>query len=400
MSSALSYINPKSLSRFQDARVYSGSTCQLTFGPTDLYATSGIEVNHVAAGDFNGDGLSDLAVCIFNRITAVDVFFGNPNGTFGRRMSYPVVNKNNPGWLAVADFNNDDHQDIFVMNTKGLGTSISVGILFGNSNGTFGVMIILPGVFFNGKSTCNIASDLNSDGHMDIVFAKSSNPCSIAILLGYGNGTFAAETIISIGNNGCYLNIAIADFNDDDHQDIAIISEIDFYVVILVGHGNGSFKSPMTFSTGIYSFPSSIDVSDFNGDGYLDIVVANQGNYNIGVFLGKGDGNFRTQITTMTEHTTLVSRIVVGDFNGDGKMDVACIWESDSSVLSSYATFVTVLVGYGNGSFGQQMIFPTELAAVDYLITNDFNGDGRLDLAISSEEDKHIAILLNTCTCC
>ncbi|CAF1343751.1 unnamed protein product [Adineta steineri] len=316
-------------------------------------------------------------------------------------MTYPVVYGSDPFWLAIADFNNDDHQDIVVMNFN----PNSVGILFGKGDGTFGAMILLPVVLseefvFPPSFRC-IASDLNSDGNIDIVFTKSSNPCLIAILPGYGNGTFAAETIISIGNVGCRLSIAIADFNDDEHQDIAVISDIDCYVAILVGHGNGSFKTPMTFSTGIYSFPSSIDVNDFNGDGYVDIVVANQGNYNIGVFLGKGDGTFGTQITTMMEHTNAVSWIAVGDFNGDGKMDVAGVCGSERGLLfSSIPTFVIVFVGYGNGSFGQQMIFPTALYSVDYVVTNDFNGDGRLDLAITSSNGGNIAILLNTCACC
>ncbi|CAF1343770.1 unnamed protein product [Adineta steineri] len=372
------------------------STCQLTFGPTDLYATSGVYVNQFAAGDFNGDGLLDLAVCVgFD--SAVDVFLENGNGTFGRRMTYPVVDSVYPEWLAVADFNNDDHLDIFVMSV----VTNNVSILFGTGNGSFGVRTILPVVFSGETFFRCIASDLNSDGHIDIVFTKNSNPCSMAILLGYGNGTFAAETIVSIGNDGCGLFFAIADFNNDDHPDIAVTIDIDFCVAILVGHGNGTFKTPMIFSTGIYSFPFSMDVDDINDDGYLDIVVANQGNYNIGVLLGKGDGTFRTQITTITEHTNIVTQIAVGDFNGDGKMDVAGICGAASgTLLSSIPTFVTVFVGYGNGSFGQQMIFLTELASMDYFITNDFNGDGRLDLAISSILGGNFGILLNTCACC
>ncbi|CAF0942683.1 unnamed protein product [Adineta steineri] len=144
-----------------------------------------------------------------------------------------------------------------------------------------------------------------------------------------------------------------------------------------------------------------MDVNDFNGDGYIDIVVANQGNYNIGVFLGKGDGNFGTQITTMIGHTTIVNQIAVGDFNGDGKMDVAGVCGLETALLlSSISTSVFVFVGCGNGSFGQQMTFDTELVYVDYVVTNDFNGDGRLDLAISNLVGGNFSILLNTCTCC
>ncbi|CAF1399828.1 unnamed protein product [Adineta steineri] len=353
-----------------------------------------------ATGDFNGDGILDLALGTISN-SSVNVFLGNKNGTFGQRTTYPLVGRAEPQWLAVADFNNDDHQDIFFMNFE----PNSLGIFFGNGNGTFGVMVILPVVLplalaFVPIFRCS-TSDLNNDGHIDIVFTKSNTPCSISILLGYGNGTFAAETIISIGNDGCYVSIAIADFNNDDHQDIAVTIDVDFYVAILLGYGNGSFETPMAFSTGIYSFPHSIDVHDFNGDGYLDIVVANKGNYNIGVLLGKGDGSFRTQITTTTEHTNLLTQIAVGDFNGDGKMDIAGVCEIESSVLlPSDLTFITVLNGYGNGSFGQKMIFSTEFPSLEHVITNDFNGDGRLDLAFISPWVGNIGILLNTCACC
>ncbi|CAF0893822.1 unnamed protein product [Adineta steineri] len=377
-------------------------TCQLTFGPTDLYATDGFLSSQLAADDFNGDGLSDLALCdSWN--SAVDVFLGNGNGngTFGQEMTYPVVDGGSPISLDIADFNNDNHLDIVVMNDY----TYSVGILFGNGNGTFGVMIILPVVFSVVLSQplyfrC-IATDLNNDGYIDIVFTKNNYPCSIAILLGFGNGSFATETIISIGSDGCELSFAIADFNDDDNKDVAVAIDIDFYVAVLLGRGNGSFKTPMTFSTGIYSFPSSIDVNDFNNDGYLDIVVANQGNYNIGVFFGMGDGTFGTQITTMTEHTNIVTRIAVGDFNSDGKMDIAGVCGVENTgLLSSIPTFVTVFVGYGNGNFGQQMIFPTEPDTLKYVITNDFNGDGLLDLAITYQDGMNVGILLNTCPCC
>ncbi|CAF3618142.1 unnamed protein product, partial [Adineta steineri] len=370
------------------------STCQLTFGPTDLYAISDTYTAQLAAGDFNGDGLSDLAVSDYI-FPAVSVFLGISNGSFEQEITYSAADSQ-PYWLTVADFNNDDYLDIFVMSDN----TYNVSILFGNGSETFEAMIVLPVISSIQNTPCSIASDLNSDGNIDIVFTKNDTPCTMGILLGYGNGSFADETIISIGNDKCMLSFAIADFNDDDHQDIAVTVDVNYHVAVLLGYGNGSFTIPMTFSTGIYSFPSSMHVNDFNGDGYIDIVVANQGNYNIGVLLGKGDGNFGTQITTMTGPPNIVIQIAVGDYNGDGKMDVAGVCGESSFSLYPTPTFVIVFVGYGNGSFGQQMIFSTELVSLDYVLANDFNGDGRLDLAIGSSNGGNFGIVLNTCACC
>ena len=133
--------------------------------------------------------------------------------------------------------------------------------------------------------------DFNNDTALDIAVANYGTN-NIGILLGYDNGTFATQITFSTGYDSLPMSLVVIDFNNDNHLDIAVANYGTNNVGILLGYGNGTFATQMTFTTGINSQPISIAAGDFNNDTYMDIVVVNFGTDNVAVLLGYGNGSF------------------------------------------------------------------------------------------------------------
>jgi hypothetical protein len=228
-------------------------------------------------------------------------------------------------------------------------------------------------------------ADFNGDGHLDIAVVDYGNPAigdngGVSILLGNGDGTFQAATLISAGKNPIW--IAVGDFNGDGRKDLVVSDFANRQtggsgsVSVLLGHGDGTFQTPVTLSAG--NLPFAVAVGDFNSDGKLDFMVSDV-NRGVFLFLGNGDGSFQTP--TIVGAGTNPAAIAVADLNGDGKLDLAVGNQQDPS--GSFNGGVSVLLGNGDGTFKTPVFyavadFPTSLAI------GDLNGDGKPDLAISS----------------
>jgi len=260
-------------------------------------------------------------------------------------------------------------------------------VLLGNGDGTFQAPITYS-TTNNGQSV--LLADLNGDGKLDIVLASqcSDNTCAsgaIQILLGNGDGTF--QTAVSYNSGGIYsLGAAVGDTNGDGKLDIMVASECisnsncsNGVVGVLLGNGDGTFQPAVTYNSG-GNDARSVQAADMNGDGKLDLVVENACSTDcstgaISVLLGNGDGTFQTATTTSVPQSQGFQSIVVGDFNGDHKMDVA---SGGANAL---------LLGNGDGTLQPS----TSLGAFGIgTLVADFNGDGRPDLAVGG-----VAILLN-----
>src|SRR5262249_43909411 len=142
-------------------------------------------------------------------------------------------------------------------------------------------------------------------------------------------------------------------------------------VPLLLGNGDGSFQAAQSFGAG--SNPSSVTVGDFNGDGALDLAVANQGSNDVSVLLGNGDGSFQPARSFGAGSNP--SSVTVGDFNGDGALDLA--------VANQGSNDVSVLLGNGDGSFQPARSFGAGTYPRSVAV-EDFNGDGVPDLAVAN----------------
>jgi VCBS repeat protein/HYDIN/CFA65/VesB family protein len=184
-------------------------------------------------------------------------------------------------------------------------------------------------------------------------------------------------------NSGAYGadSVATGDFNGDGKVDLVVANDIAAMlgVGVFLSNGDGTFQQVGNYATDAY--PDSVVVGDFNGDGKLDVAVRSQYSFTISVLLGNGDGTFQPFKTTAT--TACQGRLAEGDFNGDGKLDLAC--------TSSSANNVAILLGKGDGTFQREVDYAVGSGA-DAIAVGDFNRDGRLDLAIT--DSSGVSIML------
>jgi hypothetical protein len=324
---------------------------------------AGTDPDSAAVGDFNGDGKLDLAVANEGS-NNVSILLGKSDGTFQAAVDYGAGS--NPSSVAVGDFRDDGKLDLVVANDG----SDNVSILLGNGDGTFQAAVNY-GV---GSAPTSVAvGDFNGDGKLDLaVVNELSN--NFSILLGNGDGTFQAA--VNYGAGLSLFSVAVGDFNGDGKLDLAVASGGSDYVSVLLGNGDGTFKTAVQYVAGLE--PISVAVADFNGDGKLDLAVANYESNNVSILLGKGDGTFQAAVDYgigTENYPATPGSVAVGDFNGDGKLDLVV-----GGVESDNVSVVSVLLGNGDGTFQAAVNYGAGAGQTSVAV-GDFNGDGRLDLA-------------------
>ena len=346
------------------------------FAPLVNYS-AGINPYSVAVGDFNGDGKADLALANYAS-NNVSVLLGNGDGTFATAMNYD--SGTNPHSVAVGDFNGDGNADLAVANQNGN----NVSVLLGHGDGTFQAA---ANYGVGAGPYCIAVGDFNGDGKADLAvvnaFAYTDN---ISVLLGNGNGTF--QTALNFGAGiMAPFSLAVADFNGDGKADLAVADYLGINgntginVSMLLGNGNGTFQAAANYNANI--FPESVAAGDFNGDGKADLAVANSFTNDVSVLLGNGDGTLQFAVDY---HAGIGSdSVAVGDFNGDGMADLA--------VTNGAGDNLSVFSGNGDGTFQAAVNHSVGMSPVSVAV-GDFNGDGRADLAVANFDSNSVSVLL------
>jgi hypothetical protein len=292
-----------------DVAIASGTLIQVfrqapagVWSPASVITVSGA-ITNLAAVDMNGDGRLDLVATI-EPPDNLTIYFGD--GAFGFPTATTTPYVGTARALAVGDFNNDGRLDI------ALATSApdTVGVLLGNSTGTVWTSAGFTAQF--GPQSI-AAGDFNGDGKLDVAVANSSSG-SIDILLGNGAGVLTPTTTIAMP--GGASRVAVGDFNEDGILDLAELSTQDSSIHILQGDGSGHFATVATASGPASS--AHLLTGDFNGDGHLDLAVL--GGATLRVLSGDGSGNLAVSTTTLFSSSILSA--TTGDITGDGRADI------------------------------------------------------------------------------
>src|SRR5579863_2385623 len=289
--------------------------------PANQFLTSQVGKNPVALveGDFNNDGIADVAVANANDGT-VSILLGNGDSTFQQQVAYPVGT--NPVALVVGKFNKDANLDLAVLNAG----SSNITILLGNGDGTFTTGSSSPST--GSGSTQILAGDFNNDGMQDlaVVGMNSSNQGTISIFLGNGDGTFQAAKVTTLSTP--VLSAVAGKFAGSGNLDLITVGgETSSVLSLLAGNGDGTFSvQPIAAGTQIPAQSSEIATGDFNDDGIPDLVVTGESALGFMVeLLGNGDGTFQYSPGLMKTipYAFTPAGIVVDKFNGDRGDDIA-----------------------------------------------------------------------------
>jgi VCBS repeat-containing protein len=363
------------------------------------YLTAGSFPVSVGVGDFNGDHDPDLAVA--NQFSDdVSVLLGDADGSFTAAASVPpggFPSGSFPASVAVGDFNGDGDPDLAVANASPFSPNVSV--LLGDVGGSFTAG---PSVAAGSLPTSIAVGDFDQNGDLDLAVADKSAGV-IVVLRGDGAGRFTVAAIIASGSYRPAelrepASVAVGDFNDDHDPDLAVANQVSGEISVLRGIAGIGFADPTIVGNDDprdpVSDPVSVAVGDFNQDADPDLAVAEQSPGQVRVLLGGAGDSFATatKVPPDTVAEGPLSSVAVGDFNRDGDPDLAATNPTIDTPK------VEVLVGGDGGTFITDPDYNfTAGSNPGAVAVGDFNGDGKPDLAVANPtfSDRNVAVLIN-----
>jgi hypothetical protein len=302
-----------------------------TFGAVVDYAIGG-QGQDIAAGDFNGDGRLDLVVTINDAQIGLSLLTGNGDGTFDAPVNFPNTSGFDSPAVAAVDLNNDAKLDVVIAHQIACYTAPCVvtdliSVLIGNGDGTFQPSREIP--VGRGMSETAVG-DYNRDGFMDLAIGGTQG--QVYRLYGVGDGTFVQQPTLTAVVDQSFIpvtDIDVADFNSDSIQDlVAAVPHNGSRTAILIGNADGTFRAPLVLTDPGLRLPQQQAVADYNGDGFQDLALS-LGDGNQGVMQirnGNGDGTFQAPVQYLVPPPTSSLGgifIVSANLNGDTKPDIA-----------------------------------------------------------------------------
>ncbi|MGE5415013.1 MAG: FG-GAP-like repeat-containing protein [Syntrophomonadaceae bacterium] len=269
----------------------------------------------IASGDLNGDGKADL---VSGDYSNVYLFAGNGDGTFAPAVL--IVGSNNPGPLAVADFTGDGKPDVAVASTCCSG---DLFVLPGNGDGTFQNPVATP---LSVNADLLLAADLNGDGKADLVETVSG---FVYVQISNGDGTFQPPVVVASSGGCCGIpSVAVGSFTGGPLD--LLVSLGNPSVSLYPGNGDGTFGDPVLIA--LSSSSGGVTAADFDGDGKVDFAVFTSGG---GVFVFPGLGNRHFQTPVPYPASSATQALVTGAFTGGGGPDIVGAGQVTSTLLNT-----------------------------------------------------------------
>ncbi len=417
------------------------AAAQLTaasFSPPTWYGAGANSTYSVAVGDLNGDGFPDLVTSSQRLIqgtdhhTGVFVFINNGNGTFQSPAGYPTDGYAANPWesVAIADVDGDGKPDLVVLNSALICCTPvgfpSVSMLRGNGDGTFQTAVSYPLSIYPDTQvlpTKLTVADVNGDGKADVLVSNSINHTNlfginqfrggVSVLVNNGDGTFASAVLYDSGGYHNAAAVIAADVNGDGFIDILATNTCSTAAVnpgngsacfdvnlghfvpgaigVLLGNGNGTFQTAVTYASGGIT-PGSLAAVDLNRDGSPDLLVTNAACFSCGgtstaVLIANGNGSFQTPVIYSNGAFALGPVwVAAGDVDGDGLDDVAVL--SGCGAGGNCAGALSLLLGNGDGTLEPATVYLWESAALgispNTLVLADLNKDAKPDVVVAT----------------
>jgi hypothetical protein len=345
----------------------------------------------VAVGDLNGDGDVDL-VTANTTASNVSILLGDGAGSFSEAPESPIPVGAQPRSVAIGNLDAGGVPDLAVANS----TSNDVSVLLGDGDGTFAAASPISAGVTDPRAVAIGSFNPGTDSFADLAITNLAS-LNVSVLLGTGAGSFIAAPGSPIAVPSSPFGIETGNFNGGA-ADLVVGSQ-STSIYVLLGNGDGTFAaaqgSPIAVGAepstpGPEAVPQSVAVGNLDGDAFADIATANRGDNSVSVLLGNGDGTFDPK--TQFDVGTRPQSVAIGQLNGGTIPDLAV---ANLGPDTFGPDPVSVLIGNGDGSFGAATDFPAGTDPFSVAI-GGVNEDSLHDIVTANSGGANVSALLGT----